>query len=134
MGRKVLQSHRRQEDAPIEPRTVKTRTKCANGPDFRQVPGPRHRDTCLEDSIEGTLPSTEHRRKRRNCELQCRVILNPNPLMIVQKGRERRRIMNITPKKFKPRSVLKLTQATSIGDRGPADLPHPIKEGPCKTN
>jgi hypothetical protein len=41
--------------------------------------------------------------------------------------------MNIAPKKFKPRSVLKLTQGTSVGSRGPADLPHPIKEGPCKT-
>ena len=97
LGGKVLQSHWRQEDTPVETRTVKTRTKCANGPDLRQVPGPRHRDTCLEDGIESSLPSTEHRRERWNCELQSRVILNPNPLMIVQKGRECRRIMNITP-------------------------------------
>ena len=133
MGGKVLQSRRWQEDTPIEPRTVKTRTKSANGPDLRQVPGPRYRDTCLEDGIESSLPSTEHRRERWNCELQSRVILNPNPFMIVQKGRERQRIMNIAPKKFKPRSVLKLTQATSVGSRGPTDLPHPINEGPCKT-
>ena len=133
LGRKVLQCFQTQVNMPIETGTVKTRTKRANRLDLGQAPEPGDRNARPQDSIKSTLPSREHRREAWNCELQCTVILNPNPLMIVQKGRERRRIMNITPEKFKPRGVLKLTQATSICNRGTTDLPHPIKKRPCKT-
>ena len=92
----------------------------------------RGRHAWPQDSVKCSLPSSEHRHERRNSELQRRVILNPNPVMIVQKGRERRRIMNITPKQFKSGCVLE--GAKTIGKTwwGPTDLPHPIKKRHCK--
>ena len=40
--------------------------------------------------------------------------------------------MNITPKKFKPRGVLKRTQTVSDGSKGPPDFPPPINQRTCK--